>query len=222
MTNPKTRKILIADDHRLFADGLSLILTQFDSKLNVTTVYNARTLLDDAGALRKYDLLIVDINMPNLNGLDFIRALKNRCEDFKVLIISGSEDINDVEQALRLGACGFAPKSLPPLEILAAIDKVLSNEIFLPRALAQSVDWLACQPGKANKQTRANTSPDLRPRQLEVLKLMNEGHKNAQIGTILGISESAVKYHISSVFKALNTQNRTAAIRVATQLGLLG
>lgn len=220
MVSPQ-KNILIVDDHRLFADGLSLMLSQLDTSLSISTEYNARVLLDDFAALCAYDLVLVDLDMPSLNGLDFLNAVGHREANFKVLIVSGSEKISDVENALRLGANGFAPKQLPSTEMLAAIKQVLAGQRYLPRNLAETVDWSLCQ---RSDELHAKLAPDatsLRPRQLEVLKLMQEGHSNNKIGTILGVSESAIKSHISILFKALQARNRTAAVKVGIDLGLI-
>jgi len=215
------KKILIIDDHRLFADGLSLMLSQLNSSLNIDTKYNARKVLDDIDTLADCDLILIDLDMPNLDGLDFLRALNHQRKQLKVLVVSGSEEIPSVEHALRLGAKGFAPKSLPPKEMLMAINQVLANNLYLPRHIAESVDWLTCRPEAKTRTNVSIGSVTLRPRQLEVLRLIRDGHSNANIGTILGISESAVKTHVSNLFSVLQTRNRTAAIKVGIELGLI-
>ncbi len=213
--------ILIIDDHRLFADGLTVLLQQMDDKLTVTTEYNAQFALTDPERLTTYDLLLIDVNMPNLNGFDFLRSLHKRGINTKVLFVSASEEIPDIEQAMRLGARGYIPKSLPSREMIAGIQQVLSGEIYLPHYWRDSVDWSVCNP-KLNAPSKKKLSvAGLRPRQIEVLELMHQGHTNRRIASILGISESAVKSHISILFKALNTKNRTAAIKAGLELGLI-
>jgi len=215
------QKILIIDDHRLFVDGLKLVLSQQDASLCIRTEHNARVLLDDIAALDQYDLIIIDINMPNLNGFDFLHALNQQNSKINVLVMSASEKISDVENALRLGANGFAPKHLPSMELLAAINTAIAGKPYLPHNLSELVDWSTCNTGDNVPIKSTARASELRPRQIEVLKLIQEGHINTQIGAILGISESAVKSHISIIFKALKTPNRTAAVRVATELGLI-
>jgi len=215
------KKILIVDDHRLFADGLSLMLSQLDPGLCISTEYNARLMLNDVASLTQYDAVLIDLDMPSFNGFDFLSAIRHREANVRVLIVSGSEKIADVENALRLGANGFVPKNIPSTEMLNAIQKVLAGQRYLPRRLAESVDWSACHTSNIKPNKAKVDTTELRPRQLEVLQLMHEGHSNAQIGTILGISESAVKSHISILFKALQTRNRTAAVKAGVELGLI-
>jgi len=173
--------VLIIDDHRLFADGLSVLLRQMDAALNVTTEYSAQ----------------------------------------KVLFVSGNEELPDVEHALRLGARGYIPKSLPSAEMVTAIKKVLNGDLFLPHNWDESINWAACNPKFNTKKQTEISVAGLRPRQIEVLELMHKGHTNLKIASILGISESAVKSHISILFKALDTKNRTAAIKAGLEQALI-
>ncbi len=223
MLNSTITKILIIDDHRLFADGLKIILGQLDKKLQVTTKYNARQLLDDFDTLNTYDLVITDLNMPNINGFDFLMAAKHRCSNFKKLIVSGSEKISDVENALRLGANGFVPKDLPSHEILSAINDVLAGKIYLPQHLSKTVNWSVCRSDdyRVDVDVSNEASINLRPRQLQILSLIKDGHNNKKIGSIIGISESAVKTHISNLFKTLEVNNRTAAVKAGIECELI-
>jgi len=221
--NSKVTKILIIDDHRLFADGLKVILSQLNKKFQITTKYNARQLLDDFDTLNTYDLVITDLNMPNINGFDFLMAAKHRCSNFKKLIVSGSEKISDVENALRLGANGFVPKELPSHEILSAIEEVLAGEIYLPKHLSKAVNWSVCRSDdyRVDVDVTKAASINLRPRQLQILTLIKDGHSNKKIGSIVGISESAVKTHISNLFKLLDVNNRTAAVKAGVEFKLI-
>lgn len=219
--NLSGKKILIIDDHRLFADGLSAMLNQQGSGMIINTRYNARVLLDDYGALNSYHVVLIDLDMPSINGFDFLTAVNKRGASFKLLVVSGSENTTDVENALRLGANGFVPKHLPSEEILAAIKQVLSGQRFLPRNLAETINWSACLSVNSQQSKSATKIEGLRSRQLEVLRLMQEGHSNSKIGTILGISESAVKSHVSILFKALQVCSRTAAVKVGVELDLI-
>jgi len=196
------------------------MLQQFDSNFDVSTQYTIQLESDYLKELSEIDLLLIDIHMPNMSGFNLLQALSNRGIKIKVLIISGSDEITDVEKALRLGAQGFIPKSLPSREMVTGVKKVLNGERFLPSYLADSVNWSACNP-KLKSNNQAITVDGLRERQIEVLRLMHQGYSNNKIASILDISESAVKSHISIIFKALNTKNRTSAIKCAVDLGLI-
>lgn len=215
------RTVLIIDDHRLFADGLSVLLRQMDAALTVTTEYSAQAALAKPDWLETFDLLLIDVNMPNLTGFEFLQALNKRNLHTRVLFVSGNEDLPDVEQALRLGARGYVPKSLPSAEMVAAIKKVLNGDLYLPYDWDESINWAACNPKLTTEKQSEISVAGLRKRQIEVLELMHKGHTNQKIASILGISESAVKSHISILFKALNTKNRTAAIKAGLEQALI-
>jgi len=214
-------KLLIIDDHRIFADGLSAMLQQCDQRFNVTTRYRVSLEPDSLSELDYFDLLLIDIHMPNLSGLNLLQALDNRKLTVKVLVISGSDNLSDVENALRLGAKGFVPKSLPSVEMVQGINKVLSGETFLPHYLADTIDWSLCNPLQASNAPKPDDIAGLRQRQLQVLSLMHQGNSNSQIASILGLEESTIKSHISLLFKALKSKNRTSAVKRGLELGLI-
>lgn len=217
----KKVQILVIDDHRIFADGLSLMLQQLDGSFRVDTLYTAGPIITNLEELVKYNLVLIDLHMPNLSGADFLRALATHKVFIPVIIISGSEEISDVERCLRLGARGFIPKSLPSPEVLEAVNRVLANNIFLPKALSEAVDWSRCNPQLNLSQSDPTSVNGLRPRQIEVLSLMYQGYSNSKIAVVLGVSESAIKSHISIIFKALSVKNRTMAVKAALDLGLI-
>jgi len=217
----ETVKILVIDDHRIFADGLSLMLQQLDDSFSVETFYTARSIIANLDELVNYDLVLIDLNMPNLSGADFLTAVASHKVVIPTIIISGSEELNDVERCLRLGARGFIPKSLPSIEVVAGVKKVLTGSVFLPTSLADTVNWSRCNPQLDKHSIDQKSMSGIRPRQIEVLSLMSAGHSNSKIATILGISESAIKSHISIIFKALNVKNRTTAVKVALKLELI-
>jgi len=176
-----------------------------DETLTVTTEYSAQAALAKPEWLEAFDLLLIDVNMPNLTGFDFLQALNKQSIQVKVLFVSGNEELPDVEHAL-----------LPSAEMVAAIKKVLNGDLFLPHNWDESINWAACNP-KLNAKSQPKISvAGLRARQIEVLELMHKGHTNLKIA-----SESAVKSHISILFKALDTKNRTAAIKAGLEQALI-
>ncbi len=217
----KKAQILVIDDHRIFADGLSLMLQQLDNSFSVDTLYTASSVIENLEGLLNYKLVLIDLNMPNLSGVDFLRTLATHKVLIPVIIISGSEEIDDVERCIRLGARGFIPKSLPSSEVVKAIKQVLANDVFLPKSLSETVNWSHCNPQFNPSKADPNHVDGLRPRQIEVLSLMYQGYSNGKIAVVLGISESAIKSHISIIFKALSVKSRTMAVKAALDLGLI-
>lgn len=220
MSSPKI-KILIVDDHRIFADGLCAMLHQLNPSFEVTIRYHVDLEDEALTAMASADLLLVDLHMPSLSGFNLMQALSKRGIETKVLIISGSNEVPEIEQALSLGAKGFVPKSLPSREMVAAIHSVLNGEVYLPKDIQDAIDWGVLNPKPSSSTPKKTNINGLRDRQLEVLELMYQGNSNAEIAAVLDVSESAVKSHISILFKAMETKNRTSTIKRAIELGLI-
>ena len=203
-------RILIIDDHRLFADGLSLILSKQEQSPKVSTETNPQRALQDCEKLSKYHLILVDLQMPRMNGYAFLQSLAERNINTPTIIVSSTENRSDIEKSLQLGAKGFIPKHSPTHEMLSGIQSVLNGKLYVPEHLVGTINW----PTKNSQFPDSdNHEIKLSPRQLEVLKLMHAGHSNTEIATILDLSESTVKGHISSLFKTFNVKNRTGCVR---------
>ncbi|MBW8639791.1 response regulator transcription factor [Hoeflea sp. WL0058] len=214
----KTVEIAIIDDHEMFADGLSHLLADMDDTYRCT-VFNspldAIEVLADGGL---FDLIISDLIMENLNGIAFVKALRSRGFKMPVLIVSGVHTAPPVEEALRLGAQGFIPKTATQAMLSDALDTVFAGETYLPPQLWDlfEQDRYAMRGGNA-------VQPDsqLSERQIEVLNLIADGHSNREVAYALNISENTVKSHLKHIFKVLNVGTRAACIRRAQQTGLI-
>jgi len=212
-------KLLIIDDHRLFADGLSLVLSQAGD-YQVSTFYNARTVLDDEALLCSHDLVLVDLDMPGLDGFGFLQGLAARACLIKVIVVSGVESRLDIKRLLQLGASGFLPKNSPSQIMLEGVEIVLGGGQYVPPHIAREINWAPLSNGDGMSGV-PQPGDAIRPRQLEVLALIKQGHGNKQIAQILDISESTVKSHIKILFVALGAQNRTACVQKGIEKGLL-
>lgn len=209
-------KILIVDDHLLFADGLELILSQLEFAVETSISSDANAVLDNIEWLRTFDLLLVDLQMPEMSGIGFLKKLREQVLELKVIVISGSEDMMEIRHALNLGAMGFIAKGAPTPEMLRGIKVVLAGQKLIPEALRQQSNW-----SSEEQFDDKNSHASIGPRQLEVLRLMSEGLQNKQIAADLGVSVSAVKRHIELLFKALNVSNRTACVQAAMKQELI-
>ena len=211
----KSKKILIIDDHKLFADGLALILNSMETNREIVVCNCAQSALSNLAELTSFDLILVDLHIPIFSGFAFLTAIKTQKLNVKVAVISGVEKRLEIERAIRLGAEGFIPKNTDASGLHTAIDKLLSGQRYLPEQWVGKIDW-----------TRNNTKKryevdELTERQLQVLSLMQEGLKNSQIGITLGVSTSAIKRHIELLFKYFNVNNRTSCVQAAQDQGLL-
>ncbi len=171
-------------------------------------------MLDQVG---DFDLVILDLFIPGVDGFEAISAFGLKRPELPVIVLSSSEDSDDVRRALASGALGYVPKSASQHVLLSAIKLVMNGDLYVPPlVLSKSSD--------SNSQTgdlpKANGKL-LTPRQREVLILLCEGNPNKAIATKLNLSEKTVKTHISLIYKALNVANRMQASKAAREAGLI-
>lgn len=199
-------KILHADDHALFREGMSYLLTQLDAELELLGSNTLPQALELSSAHPDLDMILLDLNMPGMNGTAALQTLWQHNPATPVVVLSGSENPRDVEASLDQGAAGYIPKSSPSKTLLNALDVVLNGGIYAPRL-----------PRRTNDLPPA----ELTERQQQVLALLAEGWPNKLIARKLFITEATVKGHVSSILNALDVSNRTQAVAKAQTIGLL-
>jgi DNA-binding NarL/FixJ family response regulator len=204
--------IVIADDHPMVRRALAESLTE---------VRKAHYRIAEAGSVRAVrevlqrggiDLLLLDLNMPGMDGLLGLSALRSDFPAVPILVVSAIEDPAIARQAIELGAAGFLPKSSPVSSIGAAVEAVLAGDLWLPAELAGGAE-------SANGDTSARVS-ELTPQQRRVLILLSEGKLNKEIAFELGVTEATVKAHVTQILRKLGVHTRTQAAMVARQLSL--
>ncbi len=201
-------KILLADDHKLVRAGLVLVLKQMEDGADVFEAGTGREAIEMAAQHPDLDLVLMDIDLPEGSGLEALSAINAKNPDLPVVILSAMEDQTMVSRAMELGARGFIPKSASGDVMVNSLRLVLSGGVCLPSGFS------AAAHGGA-------PLPSLTQRQLEVLRLMAQGHSNKDIALILEISENTVRVHISAIISALDATNRTEAAYCAMRLGLI-
>ena len=204
-------KILIADDHELFLDGLRLVLSDLDSEITVDTASNHHELQQKADGKTAYDLILTDLAMPGMPWHESLRRLKENNPDTPIVVLSAVTEPENVLQAVDIGASGFIPKTSSSKIILSALHLILAGGLYLPSEL------LSLQ----NKPEDSAVKGILTPRQLDVLRLMGQGKPNKIIARELDLSEGTVKLHVTAILKALNVINRTGAVIAGRKLGLI-
>ena len=209
-------KILHIDDHALFVEGLKAIIGH-----TIHAAYSAEAGLALAVQHPDADLILVDLSLPGMNGQALIKALFARGTVASIVVMSAVEDCWKIKHCLDEGAMGFIPKALPTEQIKQAIETVLAGDFFLPNDLAAK---LAQLPDKEpdNETARIATSHQITPRQLDVLRLMQQGYGNQEIANILFLSEHTIKSHVKALLRALDAANRVECVRCAERAGLLG
>ena len=211
-------KVLVVDDHPIVRDGLATLLRQIGPDTAVLEAGDAAEALTLVAHHADLDVVVLDIVMPGLGGMQAIAEFGRARPELPVIVLSSSEDAQTVRQALAQGALGYVPKSASRHTLLSAIQLVMSGEIYVPALiLGETPSAQIAPPG-----VEAGRGPlTLTDRQIEVLRLMAEGRTNMTIALELGLSEKTVKAHVTAIFKAMNVLNRTQAAAAARESGLI-
>lgn len=210
-------KILVVDDHRLFAYGLKLALQQLSGEVTIEEAYTAQRALGliDGGA--KYDLILTDLQMPGFGGHELVQSFASRKILTPVAVISASESIGDMRRAKEQGAKGYIFKSEPAFDLIPKIQDLLDGKEVYP-----DIFWRAAADSQTASAKPAQKGIEgLGKRPIEVLQLLAQGKSNKQIAAILSISETTVKFHIRALFAALGVNNRTWCVREAERRGII-
>jgi DNA-binding NarL/FixJ family response regulator len=206
-------RVAIADDHRVLRVGLEQLLATFDDVELVGAADGGEAAVSLCVAGRP-DVLLLDLSMPDLDGIGVTRALAEASPATKVVIFTSFSDRDGIVGALDAGAVGYLLKDAEPGEILAAIRAAARGEAPLaPRAAAALLQARHDQPASAS-------AADLTPRELDVLRLVIDGQANKQIARRLGISEKTVKGHLTNVFQRIGVTDRTQAALWAERTGI--
>ncbi len=214
MTQEKAIRILIADDHPVVRRGLaSLLRTEPDLEL-VGEAENGAQAVEQARALDP-DVILLDLVMPNMGGLEAIPKIKQVNPDARILVITSFADDDKVFPAIKSGALGYLLKEAPPEMLVQAIRDVHRGESSLHPAIARKLIRELNQPPDLPP-----TGEPLTQRELDVLQLVARGLTNQDIAEKLCISEGTVRFHVSNILAKLHLANRTQAALYALQEGL--
>jgi DNA-binding NarL/FixJ family response regulator len=213
-------EILLVEDHRLVADAMEVMIKEFNPSTNITACYSTKHALSLLDAGHKFDLVLTDLLMPEIDGIGLLKGIKNRDKTVPVVIITGSEVDAHARSAIENGASGFIVKTLPAADLIAGLKTVTDGGTFFPERIRK-----LSQPSLRTDNQVSATSDfsniQLSRKQLDVLQLMADGNSNKQISQIVGITEATVKYHTSQLFKQLDVKNRTSCVREAQRRGLI-
>ncbi len=202
-------KILLADDHQLFLDGLCAILGVREDGAEVVCVRDGHAALEQL-LEGDFDVALIDLRLPGRDGLGLLEELNARNCLVPVIIVTASEDPDDRLQALEAGAMGFIPKSASGQQIAEAILAIQQGQVVD----ADTLD------GLDQAQRDWARMHNITPRQLQVLRLVRRGLSNQAIAERLSLSTATVKSHLAALFRAFGTQSRTETIEKAHRLGL--
>ncbi|GIP21767.1 MULTISPECIES: response regulator transcription factor [Paenibacillus] len=232
-TNKRPIKVLLADDHQLFREGLKRILNM-EEDIEVVAECSDGTQVLDCCQRFNPEIVLMDINMPQLNGVDATEKLRSSLPDIKVIILSIHDDESYVFETLRKGATGYLLKDMEAESLINAIRSVAEGHAFIhPKVTGKLIHQLRrmeylnetgaiAEDGairEAGVKFVAGDDNPLTRREAEVLRLMAEGRSNKMIGEHLFISEKTVKNHVSSILQKMEVDDRTQAVINAIKFG---
>ncbi|MFQ3597359.1 MAG: response regulator transcription factor [Chloroherpetonaceae bacterium] len=212
--------LILADDHRLVRDGIKSLLSGVTDIAILAEAENGTQAIEFAKT-HKPAVMLLDISMPQLGGLDAIKAIKSLSPDTKVIMLSMHEEPEYVIKSLKNGASGYLLKSVARDELLKAIHTVASGGVYYQSDVAQTVmQSFSPEPPKASPPKEERT-PTLTEREKEILHCVAEGLSTKQIAKKLFISPRTVEVHRSNMIKKLGAQNAAELVKLALQYGLI-
>lgn len=206
-TSTKPIRLLVVDDHFVVRSGLVASLN-IESDFEVVGEAGSAQEMFDLLESCPVDIILMDVQLGESNGIALTEQLQSRQGDSKVLIFSSFVRDEDVYRAMQAGAMGYLPKSSPREELLLAIRSIANDQTYL-------------QPDLDRRLEERILRSDLSPREREVLALIAEGNGNKQIAMHLSLSEETVKRHVSNLMMKLNAQDRTQAVTEGLKRGLI-
>ena len=216
-------KVLIVDDHPVFRDGLRNVLAEADDLVVVGEAQDGTEALDFARSLRP-DVIIMDINIPVLNGMQATRQIKSDNPDINIIMLTAYDDDEQIYHAIRSGASAYYPKDIAPDSLIEAIRQVSQGKFVVDAQLLDQEEieaWLdeAFERFGGLMIDIDEKFKPLSPREMEILKLITRGLSNKEIAYTLGISHQTVKNHMTSILRKLDVEDRTQAAVFALRRG---
>jgi DNA-binding NarL/FixJ family response regulator len=215
-----TITVVLADDHPVFRSGLRNFL-EFDNTIQVLDEAMESDEAVEKALERNPDVVVMDISMPGMGGIEATRKIKNQRPSIGVVMLSASNDEQKILNAIEAGASGYITKDDVPDSIREAVRNVSEGKAFLPPAIAKQILERVSNLMISRGREHGNGDRALTPREIMVLRLMAEGHRNRAIAAQLGISERTVGNHINSIYRKLAISDRAQAIRYAIRTGII-
>jgi two-component system nitrate/nitrite response regulator NarL len=212
-------KIVLADDHRLVLDALEAYLVGLRPEIEILRASSFQEAEDFVSSNNDIDLVVLDLYMPGMSGMNGLRVMRDRYPDIPVVILSGQADGRLIREALQLNAAGFIPKDLGGRAMLSALELVLSGESYIPEAALTNFETSQAR-SRADAFPKDSPLQSLTAREFEVLTFLVKGFSNKEIAIELGSSNVTVAFHLKNVFKKLHVHRRTQAVSKALALGM--
>ncbi len=212
--------VLLVDDHSLFREGLANLLSGQDGIEVVGQAANGGEAIARARELQP-DLILMDIKMPGMSGLGGTRRIKEEMPHTRIVMLTVSEDDDDLFEAIKSGAEGYLLKTIKSRDLIEMLKGVSQGEVALTRMMARKLWQEFAQQGNQEAQPASMYQPILTRREMEVIRLLSEGISDKEIAGRLSISVRTVKNHVHNILEKLQLQNRFQAASYALRKGLV-
>lgn len=218
-------KLLVVDDHPVFRQGLRDVL-ELDSNVQVVGEAADGEVAVELAAQMRPDVILMDINLPTINGLQVTRRIKSQLPETKVIVITGYDDAEQVFHALRAGASAYCPKDITPEALLQTVYQTHDGHYIVEGKLMtheEVISWIENKVGRLTGGNLVGETEDLfvplSPREMEILEHVTRGMSNKEIAYKLGISHQTVKNHMTAILRKLRVEDRTQAAVYALSRG---
>jgi DNA-binding NarL/FixJ family response regulator len=200
-------RILCVDDHPLLREGIAAVIAAQPDMVLAGQAINGRDAIEQYRCVRP-DVTLMDVRLPDMNGIDALASIRAEFFNARVLMLSTVQGDVEIQRALRAGARGFVLKTMPPFELMGAIRQVHTGRKCVPPEVAvQLAEFIS--------------EDELTSREVEVLRLVAAGNRNRDIASALTISEDTVKVHVSHIIEKLGANDRTEAVVIGAQRGII-
>jgi DNA-binding NarL/FixJ family response regulator len=214
----KECRILVIEDHALVREAMVRALDRLGMQCSFSQASCGQEALAIVEAQKDFDLVLVDLMLPDMSGFSLLSVLAHRFPAIPVIVVSALADEASVKRALKAGASGFLPKTLSTEQLVGAVQTVLNGGVVTPELSEMSPQRL---PRKRSVESISEQF-GLTAAQTRVMELMVEGRTNREIAELLGLAEGTVKVHCSAILRALGVANRAQALVVLARQGLRG
>jgi two-component system NarL family response regulator len=215
-----TVRVLVADDHALFRRGLVMVLASEPGIEVVGEAEDGEDAIARAGELAP-DVVLMDVRMPRTSGIDATRAIADVVPTAKILMLTVSDEEEDLYEAIKAGATGYLLKEISIEEVATAVRSVVAGQSLISPSMASKLLNEFTSLARRAEERTSVPSPRLTDRELEVLKLVAQGMSNREIATALYISENTVKNHVRNILEKLHLHSRMEAVVYAVREKLL-
>jgi len=210
-------RVIICDDQAVVREGLEMIL-EADSGINVVGLAEDGLRAIELTAEKNPDLVLMDLNMPGMNGIQATREISKQMPGIKILVLTTFGEDEWVFDAIRSGADGYLLKGTPRIELVAAVKGTVEGESYIDPSIGGK---LLSQIAKSSKSQSTTLGVDLSERELEVLKLIAQGFSNADVAEKLYLTKGTVRNYVSSILSKIDVSDRTQAAVLAIKYGLV-